>query len=144
MIYFLICSDHLFAGSSSHPLISAASPITSSFSVSQTAPLNVLPAASSSNSRRYQQQQKISATSAIITTSINASRATESHSSLLESSVSRGKDWILLLNLTEYKRFISPSATQNVTGVITYFIHSYIYNLILMNFEYKEKNVKLK
>ena len=83
IIYFLKCLYHDFAGSSNHPLISAPSAISSSLSVSQTTPLNVLPATST---------QKISATSAINTLSINASRATESHSSLLESRVSRGKD----------------------------------------------------
>ena len=81
--YFLKWSDHDFAGSSSHPLISAPSAISSSLSASQTTPLNVLPATTT---------KKILATSAINTPSINASRATESHSSLLESSVSRGKD----------------------------------------------------
>ena len=81
-IYVLKCSDHDFAGSSSHPLISAPSAISSAFSASQTTPLNMLPATLT---------QTISK-SALNTPSVNASRATESHSSLLESSVSRGKD----------------------------------------------------
>ena len=83
LIYFLKCSDHDFAGSSSHPLISAPSAISSSFSASQTTLLNVLPATLT---------ERISTTSTINTPSINASRATESLSSLLESSVSRGKN----------------------------------------------------
>ena len=86
-IFFSKFSDHDFAGSSIHPTISAPSAISSSLPASQTTSLNVLPATS---------KQKISATRAINTPSINSSRATELHSSFLESSISRGKDWIVL------------------------------------------------
>ena len=83
IIHFLKCSDHDLAGASSHPLISEPTAISLSFSASQTTPLNVLPATLT---------QEISVTGAMNTPSINASRATESHSSLLESNVRRGKD----------------------------------------------------
>ena len=73
----------MIAGSSSHSLIPAHAPIPSSLLASQTAPLNVLPTTST---------QRISATSTINTPSINASRATVSHLTSVESSVSRGKD----------------------------------------------------
>ena len=82
-ICFIKFSDHDFAGSSIHPIISAPSAILSSFPASQTTSLNVLPTTST---------QKISATRAINTPSINASQATESHSLLPESSIRRGKD----------------------------------------------------
>ena len=79
------CSNHDFAGLSSHPLtlISAPSAISSSFLAPETTPLNALPTTLT---------QTISDKAAINSPSMNAARATKSHESLLKSGVSRGKD----------------------------------------------------